>query len=383
MSAAGTQNHRRHCAKRRADSEDDEPGRCGHADFGGDPQCLQPERPEVNPRPSTFQQRRTRSGIGGLALLALCSVTLAMTAGCGDRKKDAAGSQTVARVDKEEITVHQINGLLQQQRGLKPEQVDAAGRQILEFLVDQELAVQRTRQLKIDQNPRVMLQIEAARREVLARAYAERVAEGVGKPSAEEVKKYYDQQPTLFKDRRVYSIQELTIEARSEQMAALRQQLLRAKSAAEFVDQLRAGNFRFVGNQGVRAAEQLPAEVLANLARMKDGQMVLLPAPVGAQVMMLVSSRAEPMDEARAAPAIEQFLLNAARRERVEADVKARRVSAKIEYFGKFAEAAVPPAAVAAAAPVAAVAGSASSAAATPGGRLSAEAISKGMGIKQ
>lgn len=310
-------------------------------------------------------------GLPRLATLAMATCALALGA-CGDSKKDKTASQTAVRVNKEEVTVHQINLMLQQQRGVKPEQIDAASKQILEFLVDQELAVQKTRELKIDQDPRVMLQIEAAKRDVLARAYAERMGESASKPTAEEVKKYYDDKPALFKDRHIYSLQELTIEAKPEQLAVLRDQLQRVKSASEFVEYLKANSFRFNGNQGVRAAEQLPADVLDKLAKMKDGQMVLLPSPTGALVIMLVGSRSEPVDEARAKPAIEQFLLNDAKRKRLEADIKAMRAAAKIEYIGKFA-------ATAASAPAA----SPPPAAAPAASAMSAEDISKGLGIKK
>ena len=309
-----------------------------------------------------------------VAVVALAAMTLTLSA-CGDGKKSKADSQTAARVNTEEVTVHQINQLLKQRRGLKPEQVDAASKQTLELLVDQELAVQRTRELKIDQDPAVMLQVDTAKREVLARAYAEKTGDAARKPTAEEVKKYFDERPSLFKDRRVYSIQELAIEASPEQVTALRSELQRVKSAPEFVQYVKANNLRFNSDQGVRPAEQLPANVLESLTTMKDGQMVLLPSPTGAVVILLVSSRAEPFDEARARPAIEQFLLNDAKRKLVEADIKALRASAKIEYVGKFADAAPPAAStsgsVAVPAPVTAASG------------MSAEDIGKGMGMKK
>ena len=53
-------------------------------------------------------------------VLAGVAMTVVLIAGCGD-KKDKPATQTAARVNKEEITVHQINAVLQQQRGLKPE----------------------------------------------------------------------------------------------------------------------------------------------------------------------------------------------------------------------------------------------------------------------
>ena len=340
------------------------------------------------PRRSDFEKEACQPlRLPRLAVVSLAAFTIAL-AGCGDRKNDKTASQTAARVNKEEVTVHQINQLMQQKRGLKPEQVDVASRQILEQLVDQEVAVQRAQELKIDQDPRVMLQVDAAKREVLARAYTEKTGDAAGKPSAEAIQKYFDDRPSLFKERRIYNLQELAIEARPEQVTALRDELQRTKSANDFVQYLKANNLRFNGDQGVRPAEQLPANVLDGLAKMKDGQMVLLPTPSGALVILLVGSRSEPLDEARAKPAIEQFLLNEAKRKLVEADVKALRTKAKIEYVGKFAEAAASAAGIEQAPPSATVPASAAglvapTAPAVAASGMSADDIGRGMGIKK
>jgi EpsD family peptidyl-prolyl cis-trans isomerase len=321
---------------------------------------------------STFD----RLGAARPALLVMVAA-VALLAGCG-AKKDKAASQVAAKVNKEEISVHQINFVLQQQRGLRPEQADAAGKQVLDRLVDQELAVQKAQELKLERDPRVLQQIEAARREIIARAYFEKSADAAPKPSAEEVKKYYDDKPALFKERRVYSIQELAIEAPADQVGALRTQLQASKSIAEFVEFLKAKGLRFAANQAVRPAEQLPLNMLDTFAKMKDGQAMLVPAATGAQVIVLTGSKAEPVDEARAKPAIEAYLLNDARRKLIDSDMKAMRAAAKIEYVGKFAEGA-------ASAPVAAaeVAPPVTPAAIAPASKgLSAEDISKGMGLK-
>lgn len=278
-------------------------------------------------------------------LVSLTAATFAATlllAGCGDRKPGA--SQVAAKVNKEEISVHQINFVLQQQRGLKPEQAETAGRQVLERLIDQELAVQKAQEMKIDRDPRVVQQIEQAKREIVARAYLEKVGEAAAKPSADDVKKYYDDMPALFRERRVYSVQELAIEARPDQVAALRTQLGTAKNINEFIDYLKNNNFRFIGNQAVRPAEQLPLTMLGDFAKMKDGQAMLVPSANGAQVFVIASSRTEPVDEAKARPAIEQFLYNDTKRRLAESEIKSLRTDAKIEYVGKFAEAASAPA---------------------------------------
>lgn len=79
-----------------------------------------------------------------IRLMALLPVVVAATlaAGCGDKSKpEGKASQAAARVNDTEITVHQINQVLERQQGLKPEQADAASRQVLEGLIDQQLAV--------------------------------------------------------------------------------------------------------------------------------------------------------------------------------------------------------------------------------------------------
>lgn len=307
------------------------------------------------------------------SLIAAVAVAALLSA-CGGDKGDKA-SQTAAKVNKEEITVHQINFVLQRQPNLKPEQAEAASRQVLERLIDQELAVQKAQEQKLDRDPRVVQQIEAAKREIIARAYVERVGEGAAKPTNEEIAKYYADKPALFKDRRIYSLQELQIEAKPEQVPVLREKLAAAKTLPEFVEYLKANDIRFAGNQAVRAAEQLPLASLDGIATMKDGESAVTQTANGMTVLTLVGSRSQPVDEARARPAIEAFLLNQRKAELVQKDIKALREGSKIEYVGKFAQAA----GAAASAPAAPVVAPEPAPAASG---LDPASISKGMGLK-
>lgn len=278
-----------------------------------------------------------------LALVALAALAAAL-AGCGERK-DKPSSPTAARVNKDEISLQQVNQLVQQQRGLRPEQTEPAARQALERLIDQQLVLQKAEEIKLDRDPRVAQLVEAARRDVLARAYVDRLGEGAAKPTPEEVQKYFDDKPALFAQRRIYNLQELAIEARPEQVAALRERLAAARNINEFVEYLKASEFRFAASQAVRAAEQLPLASLDAVARMQDGQASISATPSGAQVVVLAGSRSQPVTLEQARPAIEQFLLNERRRKLAEDELKALRAAAKIEYLDKFA----PPAGAAAA----------------------------------
>ncbi len=269
-----------------------------------------------------------------LVLAAAASLSLVLTA-CGGGKSEPG--VPAAKVNKGEVTVQQINAVLTAQR-VKPELTDVASRQVLERLIEQELAVQKAVELKLDNDPKVLQQIEAAKREIIMRAYADHIGQKVAKPTDAEIAKYYAEKPALFGERRIYNLQELTIEASPEQLTALRARLATAKTLTEFIEFMRSQQVRFNASQAVRAAEQLPMGVLDAVARLKDGQSLVVPNANGMQVLYLQGSRSNPVDETRARPAIEQFLSNQRKAELAAKELKALREAAKIEYLGKFAE---------------------------------------------
>lgn len=283
-------------------------------------------------------------------LILLASAATLVLAACGGGKQSDA-TQVAAKVGKEEISVHQINFILERQPGLKPEQLDTASRQVLEGLIDQEIAVQRARELKLDQEPRVLQAMEAARRDVLARAYVEQVGNKVNKPTADEVRAYYDSKPALFKERRVYALEELQVQANATQLQALREKVSAAKNISEVTAFIQAEKLPARASQNVAPAEALPLQLLDQFAKLKPGQALFLPAPSGARIVVVTNVKEEPATLERAAPMIERALLNERRTKAVDADRKALRTATEVAYMGKF----VKPADGAASAPVAAV----------------------------
>jgi EpsD family peptidyl-prolyl cis-trans isomerase len=188
----------------------------------------------------------------------------------------------------------------------------------------------------------VRQQLEAARRDIISRAYLERVGETVQRPTPADVEKYYSRKPALFRERRIYDIHEIAIEARAEQVALLTAKVKAAKNAGEFVGWLKRSGLRFADSHSVRAAEQLPLASLDTFAGMSDGQMTISPTPTGATVVVLQSARSQPVDLEHAAPAIEQFLLNERKRDLIAQNLKSLRAAAQIQYLGKFAQSAPP-----------------------------------------
>lgn len=329
-----------------------------------------------------------------LRLVALLPVVVAATlaAGCGDKSKpEGKASQAAARVDGSEITVHQINQVLERQQGLRPEQADAAGRQVLEGLIDQQLAVAKAEEQKLDRDPQVLAVLEATRRNILARTYIEKASvAGTTPPTGDEIRKYFDSKPALFSQRKVYALQEFTVPSNPEQSKALIEKLKTVRTPNEYAQAIQAAGLKFTTNQVTQGAEGLPLPIIEPLSKVGNGESLFLTAKDGFKALLVIASKDQPVTFDQAKPAIEQFLTVERRREFAQKAVKDMRTAAKIEYIGKFAEKAASGAASAADAgasavsPLAPIAPSAPAAPADGASTaLDAAAVTKGLsGLK-
>ncbi len=256
-------------------------------------------------------------------------------AGCGVKKDDKPASQTAAKVNRSEITVHQINFLLQQQR-VPPQQVETASKDVLERLINQELTLQRAKELKLERDAKVMQQVDAAQRDIIARAYIDRIVNSASEPTAEEIRQYYEKHPALFKERKIYNFQELNIAADAAELEGLKANLASTKNINSFIDLLKSKGVKFSNVKNSKGAEQLPINNIDAYANMKEGQTLINPTPSGLQVLVLLGTQTQPVSEDQARPAIEQFLFNENKRKVIETDLRVLRENANIEYVGDY-----------------------------------------------
>jgi EpsD family peptidyl-prolyl cis-trans isomerase len=258
--------------------------------------------------------------------------------GCG-RKEDAkVATQVAARVNGEEITVHQINYVLARNQNITAEVEAQAKREILDRLIEQHLARQKAIENGLDRSPTIVQAIEAAKSEILARAYLEHITANLSKPVPVETHAYYKNHPELFAQRRVFSLEEIAFVTNSDIATALRAQLSKARSMQEIADWLQSQGVKFSVNRVVRAAEQLSLEILPKVQAMKEGQIQLFEAGSGRfQIIRVVAFKVVPIDEETATPRIKRFLSNVKSSEEIAKEMKKIKKQAKIEYMGEFA----------------------------------------------
>ncbi len=274
-------------------------------------------------------------------LVAAALIAIGLT-GCGNKDDKKLATEVAAKVGAEEISAQQINQVLSRTSSANatPAALQALRREVLEKLIDQQLAVDQATANKLHRAPEVAAQIESARREVLARAYIQQVAAALPKPTAEETRKYFNDHPQLFSERRIYSLQEIVVSAAAGANVAeqLRAQVAAGKSMEDIAAFLKGRDIRFGGGAATRAAEQIPLELLAKVHGLKDGQTTVIDSAQGYTVLRVVSSQSAPVPEASALPRIEQFLLNQRGAEAVNKSIKELRAKATITYLGDFAQ---------------------------------------------
>lgn len=283
------------------------------------------------------QSSRHNGRISGMwATTVLLATTFAL-AGCGGGEEKNDPTQVAARVNGQDVTVHQLNFRLQQAR-LRPEDTEEASKVFLNQLIDQELVVQKALDQKLDKTPRVLQALEAARREVLARAYVEQVTANPLRPQENQIKQYYQDHPELFSKRQIYLLQEFLLpNVPQDKIEEVRRQALSAKSPSEFANWVKSSDLRANSSAAQRPAEQIPMDLLTKLAALGDGSaLVVQDKGPAMRILFRSASRPDPVDFERARPAVEQFLVNMARRDTLNNDLRLLRESAKVEYQGKF-----------------------------------------------
>lgn len=255
----------------------------------------------------------------------LVALLLAIPTGCEKAVAERPAAQPVAKVNGTEISLREV-------RGVAP----GTAAQALEKVIDRELLVQKALSAKLDRDPQVVQAIDTARRQLLAQAYLERTASAAGGSSKDEVRAFYEENPALFSQRRVYRLRELVVSAPAEMIDVLRAESSRARSLEDVAAWLKGRNAKFSVDVLTQSAEELPLAFLPQLARMRAGEIAVFPTPLGASVIQLVHAEDAPLTEQQAAPLIEHFLAGRKRLETAAAEVKRLREVATIEYLGEF-----------------------------------------------
>lgn len=266
--------------------------------------------------------------------LAVITMVITLSA-CGNKEgsSETHSSQAVARVNGDEITVHQINNELQR-ANIKPEQKEAAAKQVVQGLIDRQIIVQEAMKAKLDRNPQVLQALENAKAQILAQAYIEQKVAQTAKPTAAEVAAYRNQHPLIFANRKVYLMDEIMLPA-DAYSDELKTEVDAAKTMEEINALLNKRNIKFRRTQAAHAAETLPQQLLDQLSKMKVSDIIFVRAKETNLIARINEVKDAPVAEKDSTPLIERILLGTKRKAAAETEMKNLRTAAKVVYLDK------------------------------------------------
>lgn len=273
-------------------------------------------------------------------LLLLISSAIVST-GCGKKDEPEAKkseTQVVAKVNSDEISIHQVNYQLSRMGQMNEAQSKAAAKQILARLVDQQLLKQQALEAKLDRDPRILQVLESSKNEILAQAYLEQLMSKAAKPSTTEIDTFYSEHPELFENRRVFRLQELVVDVKKDKYAEVESSLKSIKGINEIATWLKDNNYPFTANSNVRAAEQLPLELLKKMQALKVGDVVLVPTERSLNIVHIAASQSAPIARDKATPIIEQYFMNQNKTNLAKKEIADLNAKAKVEFVGAFAD---------------------------------------------
>jgi EpsD family peptidyl-prolyl cis-trans isomerase len=274
------------------------------------------------------------------AAISLLAFSLLTVQGC-TKQKPAANSKesaVAAKVNGDEITTGQIDYIVRKLGNLPQDRAKDIDEQALATLINRQLLAQKAIADKLDSNPNVAQAIDAARNQILAEAYIQSKTENLAKPTDAEITDFYNKHPELFSDRRIYQIQEITIQGGTDNADKIRAQLAAHKNLDEFGKWLKQQNYKFAARQLQSPAEQLPDAISKRLMRLMPGQAVVINSNGNLIIMVVAAVASQPISAEQAKPAIEKILIAQKRREFAESEIESLRSAAKIEYMGEFAD---------------------------------------------
>src|SRR5450830_618235 len=207
----------------------------------------------------------------------LMLVVISLIASCGKKHGEDKTSQSIVRVNGDEITVHQINNELQR-ANVQPGQQEIAGKQITQALVDRQILVQEALKTKLDRNPQVMQAIENAKTQILAQAYLESKVSSLAKPTSAEVTDYRTKHADIFANRKIYITDELAFTVEASNSAEFQSLGKSAKSLKDVTQWLGAHQIKYTLTRAAHAAETKPPPLLTKFSQMAIGELIIINA---------------------------------------------------------------------------------------------------------
>lgn len=228
----------------------------------------------------------------------MTSLLLATLAACGSSDPIGKQTQVVAKVNGDEITVHQINGEMQrlQVPVANPQKV---AKQMLTSLIDRQLLVQEAQKLNLDRTPEVMQLVDAARAQIYAQAYLARKVSALGPATEKEVQQFMAEHAEVFSHRKVFTTSDVIFANDAAKVDVNQLQTL-VSNAEELKAWLNSHQIHFEIAEETIPTEALPKQAVGLADQLKVGDLLFMHDDIKVVARSIANISEVPLSELQA-----------------------------------------------------------------------------------
>lgn len=206
--------------------------------------------------------------------LVITTILLVSLSACGSGDPGSKQTQVVAKVNGDEITVHQINGEMQRLQ-VPVANPQLVAKKMLNSLIDRQLLVQEAIKLNLDRTPEVVQLVDAARAQIYAQAYLARKVSALGAATDKETQQFMGEHPEVFSHRKVFTTADIIFANDPAKIDTAQLQKM-VSNGEELKSWLNSHHIHFEIAEETIPTEALPKEALRLADQIKVGDLLFM-----------------------------------------------------------------------------------------------------------
>lgn len=218
----------------------------------------------------------------------------ALLAGCGNSgEEQLEKGQVVATVDGKDVTVHELNAELQ---GVNlPQGTDrkAVEQAALQQVVQRRILADIARERGLDKTPMYLLQEKRAEETILAQMLQRSLASSIKQPTGQEVQTYIAQNPQLFAQRKIFTVDQIQFEAPKDMRQLAAYQPL--KTMEEVEAQVKKDGLRYRRAPATLDVATANPQLVQQVLKLPAGEIFIIPAGQAVVANRITGERVEPL----------------------------------------------------------------------------------------
>jgi len=265
-----------------------------------------------------------RKPISGLILVGLLTGLVACDAKGSD---NIPAGQTIARVDGQDVTIHELNAELKGVQLPTGDARKAVEQQALQRIIDRRILAGLARQRKLDQSPEFVLLKERAEETVLVDLLQQNIAGQTKRPTQVEARNYVNANPSLFAGRTLLTLDQIVFALPKDPRKL--QELVPIKSMTEVEKWLIDNGIQYRRQPAQLDTLQVEPAMAKRILALPPGEVFVVPAQGAVSANIVTNARAQPVPADQATTIALNILqgraVMATATKELEAEVKKRR----------------------------------------------------------